>query len=290
MNFVKIAHKWLSLVIGLQLALWLASGLAFALLDSNIVSGRHLAERQPAQAIAAGPLVSHADIARRYAPGEILDIRLQSLLDSPVYRVQTDAGVELRHASSGEPLPIDADLALAIAARDYAGDDRLIGEPQWLDNANMEARRHGGSMWRLDVADEHATSLYVSAQDGRVLERRNDSWRLFDIFWMLHIMDYTERQDFNNPFIIAFGLGALLMALSGCLLLFTSFSRHDFNLVALIYRARRSKVAVTLLDSAAAPVQRLALPSGVNLFDGLAAEGCNCPPTAAAAAVAACAR
>ncbi|UHQ56784.1 NADH:ubiquinone reductase (Na(+)-transporting) subunit F [Microbulbifer sp. YPW16] len=275
MSFVKTAHKWLSLVIGLQLAIWLASGLAFALLDSSIVSGRHLAERQAAQAIAPQQsLLSHAEIARRLDSGAVFSIRLQPGLDRPVYRVETAEGIQLRDARSGGLLAIDATTAADIAARDYAGDDSLVGEPVMLESATMETRGHSGPIWRVDVADEFGTTLYISAGDGRILERRNDSWRLFDIFWMLHIMDYTERQDFNNPFVIAFGIGALLMAISGCLLLFSSFSRHDFNLVA---KLRRSKVAVTLLDRAAAPVQELALPSGVSLFEGLAANGVQLP-------------
>ncbi|MCK7598548.1 NADH:ubiquinone reductase (Na(+)-transporting) subunit F [Microbulbifer sp. CAU 1566] len=280
MNFIKIAHKWLSLVIGVQLALWLASGLAFALLDSNIVSGRHLAERQETAPLSAGTsLVPHSEIVGLYqnVGSSVVDIRLQPGFDRPVYRVQTSEGVELRDAQSGNPLVIDAALATAIAARDYAGNDSLIGNPLRLSQPNMESRRHDGPVWRVDIADEGNTSLYISAADGRVLERRNDTWRLFDIFWMLHIMDYTERQDFNNPFVVIFGIGALLLSISGCVMLFSSFSRHDFNLLALLNRARGSKVAVTLLDQAATPVQELALPSGVNLFDGLAASGVQLP-------------
>ena len=275
MNLVKVAHKWLSLVIGLQLALWLASGLAFSLLDSNIVSGRHLAASpEPAELSTGEATIGHAAIARQYAPGSVTDIRLQPGFEHPVYRVQTQDGVELRDARSGAPVAIDSARAAAIAARDYAGDDSLIGTPLRLDSANMESRGHKGPMWRVDVADDFATSLYISAQDGQVLERRNDSWRLFDIFWMLHIMDYTERESFNNPFVITFGLGALLLSLSGCLLLFSSFSRHDFNLVA---KLRRSRVAVQLFDSSANPINQLALASGSNLFDGLAANGIPLP-------------
>ncbi|WP_428819261.1 NADH:ubiquinone reductase (Na(+)-transporting) subunit F [Microbulbifer sp. MCCC 1A16149] len=281
MNFIKIAHKWLSLVIGVQLALWLASGVAFALLDSSVVGGRHLAERHPAAVVSVDQsgsesLRSHAEIAGLYhnADKAVVDIRLQPGFDRPVYRVQTTDGVELRDARSGNPLLIDAAMAAAIAAHDYAGDDSLIGTPQRLSQPNMESRRHDGPVWRVDIADEGNTSLYISAADGRVLERRNDTWRLFDIFWMLHIMDYTERQDFNNPFVVIFGIGALLLSISGCAMLFSSFSRHDFNLLA---KLRGSKVAITLLDQAATPVQELALPSGVNLFDGLAASGVQLP-------------
>ncbi|WOX06902.1 NADH:ubiquinone reductase (Na(+)-transporting) subunit F [Microbulbifer pacificus] len=275
MNFIKMAHKWLSLVIGVQLALWLASGLAFALLDSNIVSGRHLVERQQAVPIPGSePLVSHGEIARHYSGSTIFDIRLQPGFDHPVYRVQTAEGVELRDALNGDPLVIDAAMAVAIAARDYAGDDSLIGTPTRLPQPNLESRGHPGPLWRVDIADDYGTSLYISAEDGRVLERRNDTWRLFDIFWMLHIMDYTERQDFNNPFVVAFGIGALLLSLSGFVMLLTSFTRQEFNLVA---KLRRSKVVVTLLDPASTPVQELALANGVTLFDGLAANGIQLP-------------
>ena len=279
MNFIKTAHKWLSLVIGVQLALWLASGLAFALLDSSVVSGRNLAERHPASVLSGNePLRSHAEIAGLYhnADSAVVDIRLQPGFERPVYRVQTTDGVELRDARSGNPLVIDTAMAAAIAARDYAGDDSLIGTPQRLSQPNMESRRHDGPVWRVDIADAGNTSLYISAADGQVLERRNDSWRLFDILWMLHIMDYSERQDFNNPFVVAFGIGALLLSISGCVMLFTSFSRHDFRLFAPRNQTPK-EMLVTLLEPMPYDVRELTLRRGVNLFDGLATNGIQLP-------------
>jgi len=274
-NFVKVAHKWLSLVIGVQLALWLASGLAFALLDSSVVSGRHLAASPAATELNIEDVaVTPEAIAHMYPAGTVSDIRLQPGFTHALYRVQTSDGIELRDAHSGAKVTIDRALARDIAARDYAGDDRLIDAPTRLEQANMESRGHTGAMWRVDIDDDFATTLYISAEDGRVLERRNDTWRLFDIFWMLHIMDYTERQDFNNPFVVAFGVGALLLSISGCLLLFSSFSRHDFNLVA---KLRRRKVSVQLFDNSATPVNQLAVASGISLFDGLAAHGVQLP-------------
>ena len=40
-------------------------------------------------------------------------------------------------------------------------------------------------------------TYYISATTGSVLERRNDTWRWWDFFWMLHIMDYDERENVN---------------------------------------------------------------------------------------------
>jgi len=94
--------------------------------------------------------------------------------------------------------------------------------------ADLEVRGHEGAIWRVPFQDGDATTLYVSAQDGRILERRNDSWRVFDFVWMLHIMDYTGRQDFNNPLVIMAASGGLWIALSGFWLLVTSFRLSEF--------------------------------------------------------------
>ena len=40
-------------------------------------------------------------------------------------------------------------------------------------------------------------------------------WRFYDFFWMLHIMDYRGRDNFNNPLLRAFALTGLAFALSG---------------------------------------------------------------------------
>jgi hypothetical protein len=60
----------------------------------------------------------------------------------------------------------------------------------------------------------------VSAQNGQVVARRTDIWRLYDFFWMLHIMDYRGRVDFNHPLLIGASALALVLAATGCWLLF----------------------------------------------------------------------
>ena len=42
----------------------------------------------------------------------------------------------------------------------------------------------------------HAT-VYVAAQLGTVQSVRTDPWRIFDVLWMLHTMDYEGRDDRN---------------------------------------------------------------------------------------------
>jgi hypothetical protein len=46
---------------------------------------------------------------------------------------------------------------------------------------------------------------------------------------MLHFMDYARTHSFNNPQIIVVGFLTLWLALSGLLLVITSFTRRDFT-------------------------------------------------------------
>ena len=59
------------------------------------------------------------------------------------------------------------------------------------------------------------THVYVDQATGTVASRRNDAWRQFDFFWMLHTMDYSGRDNFNTPWLIGFSVLALLSVSSG---------------------------------------------------------------------------
>jgi hypothetical protein len=91
-----------------------------------------------------------------------------------------------------------------------------------------EVRDHEGRLWRVDTDDTQDTTVYLSAQTGEVLYHRNKTWRLFDVFWMLHIMDYTGRKNFNNPLVVTAAIGGLWLALTGIWLPFASFHWSEF--------------------------------------------------------------
>lgn len=74
------------------------------------------------------------------------------------------------------------------------------------------------------------TSLYIDAGTGITHGAKTDTWRLFDFFWMLHIMDYGERDDFNHALIIFAAAISSFIALSGFIMLFSAFSWQDLNL------------------------------------------------------------
>ena len=87
----------------------------------------------------------------------------------------------------------------------------------WVEEAasGSEIRGRDLPLWRVDFEGSEPVSLYLHPWTGELLARRTDRWRVFDFLWMLHIMDFDTRDDFNHPLLqIAAALG-LIIALSG---------------------------------------------------------------------------
>lgn len=227
MRFLRKLHKWLGLIVGLQVLLWTVSGLVFAWLDHHEVMAEH-SVRKPEHAVLthSTPLVQPESWTSGLDSGEILEIRLASLLDHWVWRVETDKGVVLRSATTGSPFPLGEELIRALAVQQYAGSGRLAAIT-FHPTSTLETR-DSAATWAARFDDDKETTLYFAADDGRLVEARNNSWRLFDFFWMLHTMDYRGRDNFNNPLVITIGFAALWLSLSGLILLLRSFRKQDF--------------------------------------------------------------
>ncbi len=223
--WLRRIHKWLGLLIGIQFLLWMASGALMSLLDGDKVDGS--LSRMPTLASApwpSGAISVDTVLARQQTP--VRTLATGWLLGKPVFRLTSSKGTRLADAMTGQPLVIDAATARALAVASYAG----LGDPAAprLLERSGEVRKHQGRVWVVDFSDADGTAVYVAAETGAIVAHRNDTWRLFDFFWMLHIMDYWDREDFNNPLVIGSGLGGLWLALTGIWLLITSLRFAEF--------------------------------------------------------------
>lgn len=218
-------HKWLALIVGIQIVLWVTGGVVMSVLPIERVRGEHnIAVTEPA-VLPMEQLLAPGEISRRAMLGPIREVTLETWLGRPVYHFERVQGpVVMADAVSGEVLsPIDEAMAVRVARADFAGDAEIeavefFAEPTW------EFRR-AEPAWRISFADGEGTRLYVSPATGKVTARRNDTWRFYDFFWMLHIMDYDEREDFNHPLLIAFAAFSLVTVLAGLLLLILKMQR-----------------------------------------------------------------
>lgn len=268
-HWMRRLHKWVGLILAIQFALWTASGAMMSVLDSEKVAGREFRIKPPAPPAWPRDVMS-TDAVVAATKESIMIISSGWVLDQPVYRLQNDKRSWLVSASDGAAVVVDAQLAAKIAQASYSGPGKASA-PRLL-SYTLEARSHKEPVWRIDFDDADETSVYVSSKSGAVLEHRNSTWRLFDLFWMLHIMDYSERTNFNNPLLVASAIGGLWMALTGVWLLFVSVRLAEF----VPSRWRRSRT-VNLVDTSGRPQRSIDAVQGDTVFQALARSGLQLP-------------
>ncbi len=224
--WLRRIHKWVGLVIGLQFLLWAISGTAMALLAMDEVSGGEMAKH--AKPPLPGGGLAWSRIQQTLVGQPIQGLSLQTLGQRHVFEVKTAAGVRLFDASSSLPVLIDGYSAAALASGAHPT-QAAVKQVAALTEVGLAVRDHELPIWRVDFRDEPNSSYYVSGTTGAILERRNDTWRWWDFFWMLHNMDYSERSSFNHPLIITVGFAMAWLAVTGFWLLFRTMLRHDFS-------------------------------------------------------------
>lgn len=81
--------------------------------------------------------------------------------------------------------------------------------------------------WQVALDDSDATRVYVDAATGRIAAVRTSTWRLYDFFWGLHIMDWKNHENFNTPWLMAFAVGSLGLGVAGSVLLYMRWPRRS---------------------------------------------------------------
>lgn len=222
-TLIQRLHLWVGLVLGVQVMLWMLSGVIMSWFHITLVRGETNSLKAPPHELAAEAYASPGGVIAQ-TPGAT-SVELRTLGGRPVYEVRSFNGSALFDASTGEKLsPIGEHTAREVAETDFAGDGalrtiRLLEDPP-------HEYRGARPVWRADFDDALSTRIYVSPETGKIAARRNTVWRVYDFFWMLHIMDYKERDDFNNPLVKVSSAAGFIFALTGLFMLIFQKSRR----------------------------------------------------------------
>ena len=210
-------HLWLGIAVGVQVMLWLISGLVMVLWPIETVRGEHLRTEEAAATIDwAGEALPLADILDSQ-PGGVLSARTGRLAGRAVWRLETADGPQMVDARTGAGLtPVDATLAREIALGRYAGsgeltDQRLVETPPREAGLSVPA-------WRFEFGPADPATLYINSQTGELRAVRTTLWRVYDFFWGVHIMDWSTRENFNSWWIKVTAFIAILFGLAGVVL------------------------------------------------------------------------
>jgi len=227
MKILKLStqlHKWIALVVGLQVLFWVGGGLVMTAIPIETVRSEHRVAEQPSVPLALAALPSLDEIARRagVAPTQA---DLHTTPRGPAWTLKPASGEPIIvSALTGRPFgPLSVAETSTFAKRAYRGTAEVSGVVL-LPEAPQETGRTG-PLWRVDFADREKTSFYLSPATAEVVSRRSGIWRIFDFFWRLHVMDWNDGEAFNHPLLIITKALTLSIGVSGFILLWIRLAR-----------------------------------------------------------------
>ena len=95
------------------------------------------------------------------------------------------------------------------------------------EESGAEYRGRSLPLYKIETTSEDSKEInvYVDPFSKEIVAVRSNQWRIWDFMWGIHIMDWDERDNIGNIFLKIFSILALLSALSGIYLFFTSSSK-----------------------------------------------------------------
>ncbi len=201
---------------GGQFILWSLSGLYMVTMDLDFIHGDHLVKEPLPLVIPSKPLLSFQETLQQNPRAK--QLRLTSLAGESVYQFKVNGKPQLISAQTGKSLlPFSKeDIKKLVTLLSNISNDIEIESIQLLTtNAPSELSSRHLPVWQVVYDDISASTLYISSSTGQVVTKRHDYWRFFDFFWMLHIMDYENREDITNWLLLAFSLTGVFSCFSG---------------------------------------------------------------------------
>lgn len=233
-------HRWLSWLVGVQLVVWVAGGLVFSLLPFKAWVKGHDVVGPPVLALPADwPQAAAAPL--RAVAGNVEAVQAVATANGAAWRLKIAGRTAplMVRADGAEWQAPDAAAAQRFAAAMYLGHGavrdvlRLDVVPRRLGIVAEVGNRR--DLWRVRFDDALGTRVYVDANSGEFVAVRTEAWVWYDLFWRLHIMDYSDGEDFNGTLLRVAAVLAAGMVASGAVLSVLALRRR--------WRARRHLVS-----------------------------------------------
>lgn len=246
-------HKWLGLLIGLQLLLWIVTGLLLNMIPSVWFSASmHQQQSVSAQAIPISLqiTVSINDVVRlSHLP--LSDIELIAILARPAYQLTQVNGQQvfvwadtLQKTTKYQQVLSRVSLTdlqiQQIARASYRGDAKL---------APAKALKHDNTMpvgtLMITANDEVDTRIYVNRHSGSVIAHQNNRSDYQQWLLMLHFMDYNSENgvSFNHFWTQIIAVLSLIFIISGIRLLVYQLHQGHF------WPIKKRPVTINLYES-----------------------------------------
>lgn len=218
------SHKWIGLIVGLQVLAWMVSGLFMTWSPIEQVRSEHnIRETAPRTLQQSVDLTTATDaLATLSIP--ISRLELVDIAGRWMWRIDANGKPHaLMDIATGKVIsPLTEAAARDIATADFAGQGKIVSATL-IENDPPIEYRSTLPVWQIVFDDADATHIYVHPLTGKVAARRSGLWRTYDFLWSLHTMDYSGRDNFNNWLVVIMSFLGLALTVSGIGLLVYRF-------------------------------------------------------------------
>ena len=213
MNFlVRKIHKYLSFFISLQLLLWTVSGIYFAFNKIELVRGEQY-RKQVEQSIDLGDF--------DFEIPNTTDVNIQKRLGENIAVIKVDGTTKYLNRSGESISKLTESEAMNLIISNTTLSPVLVEE---IVNERSGSEYRGRSLPIYKVESKTNKGLdinvYLDVYSGEVLAIRSNKWRIWDLMWGLHIMDWKERDNISNILLKIFSILALVSSVTGVMLFF----------------------------------------------------------------------
>ena len=168
-------HRYVSLVISIQLLLWTISGIYFSFNKINDVRGE-----QYLVAVTELP-----NTEKKKSSKIAFESAKQIISEKTILKPQT---IEV--------------IDKSVRGSEYRGRDLPLYKVISLNKEGEEI------------------NVYQNPFSGEIVAIRSSQWRMWDLMWGLHIIDWVDRDNIGNIFLKIFSFIALFTSISGLILFF----------------------------------------------------------------------
>lgn len=215
--YIRKAHRWLGVFIGIQFIFWTISGLYFSWTDLDEIHGDHFVNPVN-QTTSIGTLTMDSSM-------QVSELAMRFIDDLPYLWVNDSILIDPTNGKIKQG--VSQAEAERIARKHVKSDYQIMSSTLLTEvGPHHEYRGRPLPVWAVQFEGNDRLVAYISQRDGSFQRVRHRSWRWFDFLWMFHTMDYQGRDDFNNFLLRAFSLMGFITITSGFTLFFITTKRR----------------------------------------------------------------
>jgi hypothetical protein len=194
-KFTRNLHRYLSIFVSIQLLLWTISGIYFAYNKIELVRGE------------------------QYRLPKNVEYRIFDRLGISIIETIEYGEKSYKTYPDGNLIkPLTKEEAIKITAQKTTLNPLEVS----LITELYPGAEYRGSLpvYKVKTDTKDDINVYIGYMTGDIGSIRSDSWRIWDLMWSLHIMDYRERDNINNILLRILSILALVTSISGITLFF----------------------------------------------------------------------